>query len=147
MLKHIDIASLIPHQRGMCLLEQVVKWDDLSICCRTASHRNPRNPLRRESGLPAACGIEYAAQAIAVHGGLRAANHPDFHAPAAGYLANARDVTWAVDRLDDIEGELQVDAEQLISEGGRSIYTFCLSAAGRQLMQGRVAVVLEGGKE
>lgn len=144
MLTRIDIPSLIPHQRGMCLLEEVVSWDDVRICCRISGHRSPQHPLRGKSGLPAVCGIEYAAQAIAVHGGLKAAARAAFKAPAAGYLANAKDVTWKVDRLDDIDQDLQVDAEQLISDGGRSIYAFTLSAGGRALMQGQVAVVLDG---
>jgi predicted hotdog family 3-hydroxylacyl-ACP dehydratase len=149
MLTQIDIPSLIPHQRGMCLLDAVVSWDDTRIRCRASGHRNPLHPLRGEFGLPAVCGIEYAAQAIAVHGGLMAADkmsadNPAFGAPAVGYLANAKDVTWTVDRLDDLEADLLIDAEQLISESGRSIYAFSLSAGGRALMQGRVAVVLEG---
>ncbi|HTD02946.1 hydroxymyristoyl-ACP dehydratase [Undibacterium sp.] len=144
MLSKIDIPSLIPHQRGMCLLEQVVSWDETWIRCLTSSHHNPAHPLRSKSGLLSVCGVEYAAQAIAVHGGLIAAQQPDFRASSIGYLANAKDVSWSVDRLDDIDGDLQVDAEQLISEGGRSIYAFNLSAGGRDLMQGRIAVVLEG---
>ncbi|MES2106818.1 MAG: hydroxymyristoyl-ACP dehydratase [Pseudomonadota bacterium] len=144
MLSKINIPSLIPHQRGMCLLEEVVSWDEARIRCLASSHRNPAHPLRGRSGLLSVCGIEYAAQAIAVHGGLVAAQQPDFRAPGIGYLANAKDVSWSVDRLDDIDADLQVDAEQLISEGGRSIYTFKLSADGLDLMQGRIAVVLEG---
>jgi predicted hotdog family 3-hydroxylacyl-ACP dehydratase len=63
MLTQIDIPSLIPHQRGMCLLDAVVSWDDTRIRCRASGHRNPLHPLRGEFGLPAVCGIEYAAQA------------------------------------------------------------------------------------
>lgn len=147
MLTQVDIPSLIPHQRKMCLLEAVVSWDEIRIRCRATDHRNPQHPLRGESGLLAVCGVEYAAQAIAVHGGLIAANNQAFRAPAGGYLANAKEVTWTVDRLDDIEAELIVDAEQLISEGGRSIYSFSVSAGGDALVQGRVAVVLAGASE
>lgn len=143
MLNHHDIAALIPHQRAMCLLDRVIAWDAGTIRCGAVSHRDPRNPLRGPSGLLAACGIEYAAQAIAVHGALLAAAAGAFNAPAAGYLANAKDVTWALERLDGIDAELVIDAEQLISEQGRSIYTFRLSAQEQPLMQGRVAVVLE----
>ncbi|MBV8665952.1 MAG: 3-hydroxylacyl-ACP dehydratase [Burkholderiaceae bacterium] len=139
----INIASLIPHQGAMCLLERVLEWDATRIRCSAISHRDPQHPLRTAAGLPAACGIEYAAQAVAVHGGLLApqAGAPE-SAPIAGYLANARDVSWNVDRLDDLSGELAVEAEQLISEGGRSIYAFSLSHAGEIVMQGRVAVSL-----
>jgi len=144
MTTTIDIASLIPHQGAMCLLERVVSWDDERIRCAASNHRDPLHPLRSASGLLAACGIEYAAQAIAVHGSLTAAHDKEFSPPKLGYLANAKDVTWSVDRLDEIEGELTIDAEKLISEGGRSIYEFVISAQDRMLVQGRVAVVLEG---
>lgn len=141
MLTRQDIAKLIPHQNGMCLLDGVASWDAEHIRCTSGSHRNSANPLRTAQGLPAACGIEYAAQAVAVHGGLKAANAT---APTRGYLANAKDVRWHVERLDEVEADLVVDAEQLISEGGRSIYSFKISAAGQALLEGRVAVVLEG---
>jgi predicted hotdog family 3-hydroxylacyl-ACP dehydratase len=144
MLNRDDILRLIPHQNGMCLLDGVRSWDAEHICCIARSHRLPGNPLRTGAGLPAACGIEYAAQAVAVHGGLKTSNEPGFHAPARGYLANAKDVHWQVERLDDIEADLVIEAEQLISEGGRSIYAFRIGAAGRPLLDGRVAVVLEG---
>jgi predicted hotdog family 3-hydroxylacyl-ACP dehydratase len=147
MLKQIeliDIASLIPHQGAMCLLDEIVFWDDLHIRCSTMTHRNPDHPLRGHTGLLAVCGVEYAAQAVAVHGGLLQRKSDSFSAPSSGYLANAKDVTWVVDRLDDIASELLVEAEQMISEGGRSIYAFNLKSDGRLLMQGRVAVVLEG---
>jgi predicted hotdog family 3-hydroxylacyl-ACP dehydratase len=143
MLNRDDIARLIPHQNGMCLLDGVQSWDAERISCVARSHRLASNPLHAGTGigLPAVCGIEYAAQAVAVHGGLKTANA---QAPTRGYLANAKDVHWQVDRLDDIEDDLIIDAEQLISEGGRSIYAFRIAAAGRHLLDGRVAVVLEG---
>lgn len=143
----LDIASLIPHQNGMCLLDGVLSWDEDCIRCCSASHRNPSNPLRTAEGLLAVCGIEYAAQAVAVHGGLKAKHAAAGDAarvPSLGYLANAKDVRWHVARLDDIAGDLIVDAQQLISEGGRSIYSFALTADGQAVMEGRVAVVLEG---
>lgn len=137
----IDIAALIPHQGSMCLLHEVLSWDQDRICCSAISHRDPQHPLRTADGLLSVCGIEYGAQAIAVHGGLLAAGA---QAPSAGYLANAKDVSWTVERLDHIDDDLIVEATKLISESGRSIYEFTLSAQGNILVQGRVAVVLEG---
>jgi len=149
MLKRIEIASLIPHQGGMSLLDEIEFWDETHIRCRTASHRNLSNPLRGETGLLSVCGIEYAAQAVAVHGGLIARKNAGFEAPTGGYLANAKDVVWTIDRLDDIADDLLVEAEQMISEGGRSIYAFSLSlpGGGGALVRGRVAVVLEGASK
>ncbi len=47
-----------------------LEWDAQHIRCRSATHRLPGNPLRSQGRLGAACGIEYAAQAMAVHGAL-----------------------------------------------------------------------------
>jgi predicted hotdog family 3-hydroxylacyl-ACP dehydratase len=60
----------------MCLLDDVLSWDASRIRCRSASHRTPDNPLRAHGRLGAACGIEYAAQAMAVHGALVGASAP-----------------------------------------------------------------------
>jgi predicted hotdog family 3-hydroxylacyl-ACP dehydratase len=58
----------------MCLLDGVLEWDAQHIVCRASSHRDPANPLRVADTRPAACGIEYGAQAMAVHGALLAAD-------------------------------------------------------------------------
>src|ERR1700684_857491 len=95
----------------MCLLESVLRWDATRIECRTATHRDTDNPLRSHGRLGCACGVEYAAQAMAVHGALVAGRTG---APTAGYLVGLRRVLLQVDRLDDIESDL------LISGGGSS---------------------------
>lgn len=70
------IEQHIPHKGRMCLLDAVVSWDATRIRCRSASHRAPDHPLRAHGRLGIACGIEYAAQAMAVHGALVAASAP-----------------------------------------------------------------------
>ena len=62
-----DIAGMIPHAGRMCLLDEVVQWNAATIRCISRSHRDGSNPLRADSQLPALCGIEYAAQAMAVN--------------------------------------------------------------------------------
>ena len=79
----------------MCLLDSVVCWNSHSITCLATSHRDANNPLARDGRLDAICGIEYAAQAMAVHFGLSAGRRP-----LSGYLASVRDVICHVDRLD-----------------------------------------------
>ncbi|RYY79502.1 MAG: hydroxymyristoyl-ACP dehydratase, partial [Comamonadaceae bacterium] len=83
------IAARIPHQGAMCLLERLEAWDAQTIHCSTATHRDAANPLRTEGGLLAPCAIEYAAQAMALHGGLIA---PPGQPPSAGYIASTRNV-------------------------------------------------------
>src|SRR5262245_37245555 len=119
VLNRDAIAGLIPHQGAMCLLEEVLSHDDSGIVCRAVSHRDAGHPLREDGILPAVCGIEYAAQAMAVHGALmdKAGQAATGHARGrAGMLAAARDVVFNVDRLDDIADDLVVSARRLTME-------------------------------
>ena len=74
----------------MCLLEGVSSWDERSIRCIAVSHRDPGNPLAADGHLGAACGVEYAAQAMAVHGALLQPQPQG--ANAFGMLTSARAV-------------------------------------------------------
>lgn len=140
MLDHTWIAAHIPHQGNMCLLDSVIEWSESSITCRATSHTGPGNPLRAEGRLGAANGIEYAAQAMAIHGALLA-NVDD--QPRQGYLTSVRSVALNVARLDDLPGELTVQAERLSGDSNNILYQFSLSHDGRCLLEGRAAVVLD----
>lgn len=135
------IAGHIPHQGSMCLLDKVESWDEMNICCRTASHRQADNPLRTDGRLGAACGIEYAAQAMAVHGALMDGSGAE--GPRAGYLVSVRDTRLEVARLDDIHEDLLVSARCSTRGETTSLYEFSLEAAGQQLVSGRALVVFD----
>ena len=139
MLDRAAIAARIPHQGSMCLLDAVLAWDSGQIHCRASSHRQPDNPLRAAARLGAACGIEYAAQAMAVHGALLA---PEGAPPRPGYLASVRSVQLAVDRLDDLPQDLDIVAERLSGDEHNILYHFRVEHAGNLLLSGRAAVML-----
>ncbi len=124
----------------MCLLDSVVHWDDQRILCRAVSHRSLDNPLRSRGQLGAACGIEYAAQAMAVHGALLAP--ADDSRPRAGFLVSVRGATLHLPRLDDIDADLDIKAVCISSGGGNILYQFSVHAGGRLLLDGRAAVVV-----
>lgn len=124
----------------MCLLDTVIYWDASSIHCRAVSHRLPDNPLRSHGRLGASCGIEYAAQAMAVHGALLA----ESNAPKSGYLVSARSVEFHVHSLDDIDHDLIIEAVCAMRDEEHMLYEFQIKASERLLMQGRAAVVLNG---
>lgn len=140
MLDRTWIAAHIPHQGDMCLLDAVLEWSDAAIACRALSHGDPANPLRAAGRLGAATGIEYAAQAMAVHGALLAGTDAP---PRQGYLTSVRSVSLHVARLDDLPGALEVRAERLSGNGNHILYQFSLDHAGRCLLEGRAAVVLD----
>jgi predicted hotdog family 3-hydroxylacyl-ACP dehydratase len=140
-LDHAWIARHIPHQGSMCLLDYVEAWDRERIQCRASSHRAADNPLRAYGRLGAACGIEYAAQSMAVHGALLAP--PDSGSARAGYLVSVRNTRLQVPRLDDIAADLLVEATCITRSENNILYRFSVSAAGRLLLDGRATVVLD----
>lgn len=134
------LASHLPHRGAMSLLDEVVAWDVARLRARARSHASPDHPLRREGRLPIACAIEYGAQAAAAHGALLAAGA----APeGAGFLASARGVAFHASRLDDIADPLDIEVERAGEGVGAVLYAFRVSAAGRLLAEGRVAIVLD----
>jgi len=139
-LNHAWIAGHIPHQGNMCLLNTVEAWDQDSITCLASSHRAVDNPLRAHEQLGIACGIEYAAQAMAVHGALLAP--VDSIRPKVGYLVSVRGVSMAVTRLDDIAEDLLISARCIMASESNMLYQFSITAGDKLLLEGRAAVVL-----
>ena len=139
-LDRAGIARRIPHSGSMCLLDRLESWDATAIRCTTSSHALADNPLRTASGLLAPNLIEYAAQAMALHGGLLA---PEGAEPSAGFLASARNVRLSVARFDDVPGALQVHAQRLSGDARQVLYEFAVrDAEGTALAEGRAVVVL-----
>ena len=143
-LAHQGIAALIPHSGRMCLLERLVEWDADRIVCAAINHRDADHALRTRRGLLAPVAIEYAAQAMALHGALigQAAGTP----ATPGYLASARGVQLHRLRLDDLppaaSDELRIEATRQAGDAQQILYTFHVSHAGRPVADGRAAVVL-----
>jgi predicted hotdog family 3-hydroxylacyl-ACP dehydratase len=140
MLDHTWLLAHLPHQGSMCLLDRVDRWDAQHIQCSASSHRAPDNPLRAHGRLGAACGIEYAAQAMAAHGALLATADS---VPRAGYLASVRAVELKVARLDDIAADLRVEAVRESGDDNTILYGFSVYAGPDLLLGGRAIVVLD----
>ena len=137
-MPHADIAALIPHQGGMCLLEEIIEWNDTHIVLETNTHRSADNPLRVDGKLRAVHLCEYGAQAMAVHGALKAA--PERAPP--GMLVALRSVTFARDYIHDLAGALRIEAVCLQAGDSSQQYSFKISHDGESIAEGRAAVVL-----
>lgn len=141
-LDRSGIEARIPHRGAMCLLHELVSCDAREVHCLATSHTDPANPLRVNGTLLAAAALEYASQAMALHGALNAAAGAR---PQSGFLASARGVTLHVARLDDRPGPLAVRAVHLAGDSAQALYAFELrDAGGRLLAEGRAAVILDG---
>ena len=135
------LCRLIPHHGTMCLLNTVERWDDTSVLCTTTSHRDATNPLRRDNRLEVICGLEYAAQAMAVHVGLLQQGKE--RRLAVGYLGAVKNLTLRAARLDDVTGDLTVQATRLVGEGASFIYAFQVTVERQELLEGRASIFLK----
>lgn len=129
-----ELRGLIPHSGSMCLLDHVTEHSEHNIECVARSHLAPDHPMRRDGQLSALHLVEYAAQAMAAHGALRSG------AVQRGMLAAVRDIRLHVERIDDIDTDLNVKATQRISQTTGSLYDFSIRGGGRLLCEGRIAI-------
>lgn len=140
LMDQAAIAARIPHQGSMCLLQEVRELDADHIVCATRTHLDPANPMREGGRMGAALGIEYAAQAMALHCALQQAQD---ERPRGGYLTSVRDVHLLVDMLDAGPEPLIVTAIRLAASEQTAMYRFTLHAGGHLLVQGRISAVLD----
>ena len=158
-LDHAGIAARVPHSGSMCLLDRLRSWSAGHIECIAVNHRETAHPLRTQEGLLAVNGIEYAAQAMALHASLSGSlsaslsapdvapdgtpGTPATHAPVPGFLASVRAVRLLVPQLDEVAGELQIVATRLAGDTRQAIYSFSLhDDQGTLLVDGRATVIL-----
>ncbi|CAA0106534.1 Uncharacterised protein [Zhongshania aliphaticivorans] len=134
------LASLLPHSGAMCLLDKVLSWDERIIHCRAESHRNANNPLRDRGILPIHAGIEYAAQAMAIHGRLCQGQEGGLK---IGYLVVLTGVDWYCPRLDDLPEALMIAAERVVAANNGFNYRFSLTHQSKVLLEGQAVVALE----
>jgi predicted hotdog family 3-hydroxylacyl-ACP dehydratase len=135
-----DFSQWIPHHGGMCLLQHVTHWDSQGIVLTTRTHRATDNPLRSNGRLRALHLCEYGAQAMAVHGALKA-RAAGTQAPP-GVLVSLRAVALHCDYIDDLPELLEVRAECLQATQSSLQYRFSALHQQSLLAEGRAAVVL-----
>jgi len=135
------IESHIPHSGRMCLLDEVLDWENDRIRTSSGGQRAADHPLRAHGRLGIACGIEIAAQTMAVHGALSAGDSSS--RPRVGLLAGVRSVHMYAARLDDAQTAVICRATRMAGDEGTALYEFELSSAGSTLMRGRATVVLD----
>jgi predicted hotdog family 3-hydroxylacyl-ACP dehydratase len=135
-----EIRALMLHAGRMVLWQAVEHWDDSSIRCRTLTHFDEENPLRRGDQLSAIHLGEYGAQMMALHGALLARKISG-GALSPGVLTSLRDFEMSARRIDNIRAPLLGAARTLVSGASGSIYEFSIIAEDRRLASGRVSVI------
>ena len=139
LLDREAILALVPHAGAMCLWDEVLAWDAQRIRLRAGNHRDPSHPLRNGDRLHALHLCEYGAQAMAVHGGLRARAGGGIARP--GLLVALRNVELHCERIDDLRGDLECEASLLVDGESGWQYGFRIVHAANLLAEGRAAVI------
>lgn len=138
----IWIEDNIPHKLNMCLLDRVLSFSEIQLVCDTRTHLMISHPLAMYNGvLGAMTGIEYAAQAMAIHGVLVREAEGNPIKPKKGYLVAVRDVVACVDRLDQIDSSITVSITKIAGDIRMLIYDFELTAEDKALLSGRASVI------
>lgn len=141
-LDKTQICERIPHAGDMCLLDKMQTWDETHIKCSARSHLNPANPLRIGNTLTSMAAIEYAGQAMALHGSLIASDRTSGNRPRKGYLASLRNIVVDHQALDNLSDDLLIEVELLMGDNDSSFYAFKVSTAKTSVITGRAAVKL-----
>lgn len=142
LLNAADIARRIPHAGRMSLLHALHRWDGDTLVCSAVNHTANDHPLRTPHGLLTPTAIEYAAQAMALHGGLIAEREQPGAAPTPGFLASVRNVRMHVERLDTLTSPLTVTVTRQAAQGASILYSFVVAADAQAVIDGRATVVL-----
>ncbi|MEP6906465.1 MAG: phosphotransferase [Pseudoxanthomonas sp.] len=140
MLTREQIEAMIPHQGDMCLWDEVTSWNAQRVHLRAHNHVNPDHPLRSHGQLRALHLCEYGAQAMAVHGGLRAQENGT--RARGGFLVALRGVQLHMARIDLLPGMLECEAEVLVESEASQQYVFRIHHGGTRLAEGRASVML-----
>jgi predicted hotdog family 3-hydroxylacyl-ACP dehydratase len=139
MLNKTALCGLMPHAGTMCLIDELIEWDQERILCRTRSHLSPENPLRNNNRLSAIHAAEYGAQAVGLHGGLMAQAAGD--QPQAGLLVGLRGVKLHRPYLDQTDAALTIEAHRLLADRLNLLYAFTLILDHEPVAEGRVAII------
>jgi len=138
------VDTLLPHAGRMRLIDRIVSYDEQRIVCESESHRAAEHPLAEGGALSIVAGLEYGAQAMAIHGGLLAAMaQPHRTRARQGFLVAASDLNWFVERLDVCASPLIIEAVNELRSEQHVAYRFEIRTTDMTLLKGRASVLLD----
>ena len=141
-LDHAALAARVPHAGPMCLLDTVISWDEQHIECAAVGHSPAAHPLAQDGRLPATAAIEYAAQAMALHGRLVQERTLADAAPTRGFLAGLRSVRLHRRWIGPDASLLRVRVTRFAGDDVQVLYDFEV-VADAPVAEGRAVVVLD----
>ncbi|MCU7801490.1 MAG: hypothetical protein KZQ70_15500 [gamma proteobacterium symbiont of Lucinoma myriamae] len=145
-LNRQEIEQRLPHAGKMSLLDKVTHADLLTLSASAVSHLNSDNPLRFNNKLSSINGIEYAAQAMAIHSfllsELKSPNINTEDSRQTGYIATVRNIDIFTPDFPETESVIKIEVEQLMSDTNGFTYQFHISDGKKTLISGKITVFL-----
>ena len=105
------IAEVLPHAAPMILLDEVLSSEPERTRC--ALTLRPGSPFVRDGRVAAVVAIEYMAQAVAAHSGLKA--RAEGRAPSLGFLLGTRELRLEVEHL-RVGDRVEVEVERVFGD-------------------------------
>lgn len=131
-----EIVDLIPHGESMCMLDEVVSWDNERIHCRSTDFARTSNPLFEKDQLHSVMLIEYAAQAAAVHAALLNSKLGETRPAYLGAVKSVELLESAVDN----DTPIDIDAQCLLNNSSGAIYEVLAQQGQLPVMRGRLVL-------
>lgn len=136
LMDRARIAALIPHGESMCMLDEIVAWDETRIHGRCHNFANSTNPLFENGQLDTVLLIEFGAQAAAVHSALIQSQLGESR-PA--YIGAVKDIELFTAMADNSTA-LELHLHCLLSSGQGAIYELVAQQAENTLLRGRLTL-------
>lgn len=134
------IAALIPHGDSMCMLDEIIAWDETRIHGRSHNLAARTNPLFEDGHLDSVLLIEYGAQAAAVHAALL---HSKLGESRPAYIGAVKDVELFTAMADNSTA-LDLHLHCLLSSSQGAIYELVAQQADKVLLRGRLILSQPG---
>lgn len=134
LMDRARIAALIPHGESMCMLDEVIAWNDESIHCRSTNFANDNNPLFEQGQLNSVLLIEYGAQAAAVHAALL---QSQLGVTRPAYIGAVKDIELLTAMADN-SAPIDLHAYCLLNSSQGAIYELVAQQADQTLLRGRL---------
>lgn len=131
-------SAFVLHREPLLLLDTVVECDgDTTVCEWTV--REDDAFVDRGSGVPAHVGVEYMAQCVAVHAGVRA--RAAGFGPPLGFLLGTRQFTAAIPYF-EVGRSYRAVCRELVRDGnGMGSYECSVLSGGEVVATARVSVL------
>lgn len=134
LMDRAQISRLIPHGESMCMLDEIISWDESRIHGRSNNFAVSSNPLFENGELDTVLLIEYGAQAAAVHAALIQSQLGETR-PA--YIGAVKDIELFT-RIADNSIALDIDACCLLANRNGAIYEVTARQVETLLLRGRL---------